>query len=707
MVEDVNKQIEEELLSYYKEGLNSFFEKINDKLGEFLKSTKMEGQKELFEKLVKIRTYPPLLTLLLSNNPENGDWEKARLSSLKAVAEVEGFNKLAEQIEADLAYYEKAKNGLSSLNKGEWDITIQVFEVGSIQEIIRRNGAFREMRGASLLADIIPRYASIYVAEKLGEEFVLTREAGELVFISSPEFSSKLEEGIIGHLRNIPIADAITLKGNGKSPPRLKASDLVNNFGSSYVLALASARAIGQGEDNPVELDPSNICRSCRAAPCLDEPSIDRLLRSFATDEEKVEKLRKNIVERQERGKICQSCLVLASYGLILVDALSGDEKGWNKDVLNAVKSASSFRIFESVKDYYSRKYPSGLGIRFITGLENYDYSESSNALIAMISADGDGFGKLKSESKDIKDFISLSILFSTLMREGFISGAINSLKIEEKLMKMRKATELRQYDFFLPITPFYVAGDDMVFISRAEHIVGFIEGLAQKAEKIASTATMLRILPEDRKVGISMGISVGRTKVPGAYLYDTSHRMLNYTKDITKSIQEKGFTVQASLLYAKSSASWGSIERFDVEKARSDTAYLWRTLIWKGAKGDSPVLKAFKIAVTGSLAVRSADFKDVLEDLLSSGRHKLYHEMALLRWLSDIARGLREEKELYESLREIFRELTEGKSAEVWRSVYTLASLLDIMEDRVRNELGGEDIREKLCEVGRSIWGE
>jgi hypothetical protein len=80
---------------------------------------------------------------------------------------------------------------------------------------------------------------------------------------------------------------------------------------------------------------------------------------------------------------------------------------------------------------------------------------------------------------------------------------------------------------------------------------------------------------------------------------------------------------------------------------------------------------------------------------------------MALLRWLSDIARGLREEKELYESLREIFRELTEGKAAEAWRSVYTLASLLDIMEDRVRNELGGEDIREKLCEIGRSIWGE
>ncbi|RSN74824.1 hypothetical protein, partial [Candidatus Methanodesulfokora washburnensis] len=139
MVEYVNKQIEEELLSYYKKGLNSFFEKINDKLEEFLKSAKMEGQKELFKKLIKIRTYPPLLTLLLSNNPENGDWEKARLSSLKAVAEGEGFNKLAEQIETDLAYYEKAKNGLNSLNKGEgeWDITIQVFEVGSIQEIIR------------------------------------------------------------------------------------------------------------------------------------------------------------------------------------------------------------------------------------------------------------------------------------------------------------------------------------------------------------------------------------------------------------------------------------------------------------------------------------------------------------------------------------------------------------------------------------------
>jgi hypothetical protein len=58
----------------------------------------------------------------------------------------------------------------------------------------------------------------------------------------------------------------------------------------------------------------------------------------------------------------------------------------------------------------------------------------------------------------------------------------------------------------------------------------------------------------------------------------------------------------------------------------------------------------------------------------------------------------------IYEKLREIFRELTRGGSSELWRSVYALASLLDILEDRVRNEIGSVDLRRKLCEVGDAI---
>jgi len=695
MVGDAREHVERELIDAYRKGLNSFFKEINGRLRKLL----IAGvEKELFDSLLRIRTYPPLLTLSLSNEPGSDRWRKARLSSLKAVAEKEGFSKLAEQI-GDADYCEGARGLLDSINDGNWEVTIQLLEVGSIQELIRSNGAFKEMRGASLLIDIIPRYASRYVAENLGEEFILTKEAGELVFISSPGFSRELEEGIIEHLKGIPLADTIVLKGNGRNPPKLKAGDLITNFGSSYRLALASAKVMGHAGDS-VELDPSNICRSCRANQSLDDRSIDELLRSFATAG-KVEELRKSLVERAG-GKICQSCLVLSTYGHILMSILNESAEGydevtkeWNNEVLEAVKEASSFIILSSLRKYFRQ-----LKIGFISDLEDYDYSESSNALIAMLSADGDGFGSLKGESKSIKDFISLSILFSTLMEEGLIEGARNSLKIEEKLIEMREATEPRKYDFFFPITPFYVAGDDMVLILRAEHIVGFIEGLAH-VEGIVSNAIELGIIPKDRKVGISMGISVGRTKIPGVYLYDTSHRMLRYTKDVVKSTGGKGFTVQASLLYEKSSASWKSVERFHFDGAKVKGSTLWNSLIWKG-KEESPVLKAFKIAIGGDNAVRSSDLKEILEDLLSP--EKLHPDLTMLRWLGDIARGMERGEGIYEKLREIFRELTRGGSSELWRSVYALASLLDILEDRVRNEIGSVDLRRKLCEVGDAI---
>ncbi len=705
-------EIEEDLLSVYSVwGLNPLYEKINEILKEILRG-KLKG-KEIFGNLVRLRVHPPLLALALSSDPESSDWIKVRLSSLKAVAEREGFSKLAEQIKVDVSsYYERAKEILGLMQRGDWKVTIQVLEVGSIQEIVKRNGAFREMRGASLLVDVLPRYASIYVADKLGEEFILTKEAGELVFISHPSLSGKMEGEIIEHLKRIPIANAIVLKGNGSSAPMLKVKDIMNGAGSSYRLALASTRAINLGSGDPIELDPKDICRGCRADSCLNESSVDKLLRSFAADETKVRRLKENIVERYG-GKICQSCLILASYGLIFTDILNGEEKGWNKDVLNAVKMASSYEIFEKVRNAVS----AGFEARFVTGLENYDYSESSNALIAMITADGDGFGALKGNSKSIEDFLSLSILFSTLMEEGLVSGARKSLEVEEKFLnlRMRESAGPRQYDFFLPITPFYVAGDDMVLILRAEHVVGFIRGLAERAKRVFFTAKELKIIPEEEKMGISMGITAGRTKVPGVYLYDASRAMLRYTKEIAKKAPRDEFTVQASILYAKSGASWESINKFKIESNKfkiesTDYDGLWRSLLWIGIKDESPVLKSLRIAVSGDNAIRSSDFKEVLEDLLpSGGRSRLYHEMALLRWLSDIARGMdsrwEEDRELYGRLRRIFSELTKKGSAEVWRSLYTLCSILNIVEDRVENELGSIDLRKKLSEIGRLFW--
>ncbi|MEM4478015.1 MAG: hypothetical protein QXH90_06610 [Candidatus Korarchaeum sp.] len=684
--------------------LNRFYKRLNDLLREQLIGG--GGDRDTFESLLRLRTFPPLIALSVSD-PRSCEWRDVRVSSLKVVVEEEKFNKIAENINKNPKFYNKAKSSYELLRKGEgdWEITIQVLEVGSIQELVRRNGALREMRGASLLVDVIPRYASTYLAERLGEEFILTRDAGELVFISSPKVAEELEGELLRHIREIPIANDLILKGNGKNVPILKAKDLLSDLGSCYLLALSSAKEITSPSDR-IEMDPSKICGSCRADKILDGSSVDCILNSFSPSEDKVRWLKSSI--RTDEG-ICQSCLILASYGLILTDILKSEfqrrdvEKEWNGKVVQAIKESSSYRIFRRIGEEITKK-GRNIASGFIKNLEDYDYPES-NALISMISADGDGFGSLKSEAESLMDFIALSILFSSLMEEGLISGAIRSVKLEELISSMRTSQVAKPYDFLIPITPLYAAGDDMLLILRAEHVVSFVRGLAARVKEIISRARELGAIPSDRRIGISLGVTVARTKVPAIYLYDTSHMMMRYTKDVIKGMGlQRDSIVQASILYAKQ-ASWGLPEKFRVREG-SDIEGLWRSIIWIGTD-ESPILKAFDTSIgCDGGAITSSDLKEVMEDLLSEAGGRMHYELALLRWLSDIARGLDSERSnVYECMKEVYRYVVGGRpSPEVWRALYTLSTLLSVLEDRLNNELGG-DVRENLSKLRGDLY--
>lgn len=691
------------------EGLNSFYLHIERKMRDFLRGDS-PATGEDFRMMVELRTLPPIIALSISDGYVGFEERKASLAAL--IEELGGRAPFTVK-EGPLA---RARETLSKLRSGDLksEIVIQVFEVGSKQETILRNGGFREMRGASALIDIIPKVAARVVERELGREFIIGEEAGELIFLSKRGRSEVLQQEILGEVYRVPLADVLTFKGNGTSAVPVTADRLMEDMGHAYLLALSSAVLLRE-ESEQEDFRPSELCRACRRERGLSESEIRDILSGLIVGD--VQRLYQRVTSKV-RGevRICRTCLAFLVWGTALVDTLEG--KGlagagyeWKDDVKGVIGKSSAFEVLKELKDLFEKRLREGgvgLNLEFVRDLDQYG-TEERNALISLISADGDGFGRLKTGSRSIVDFYTLSLLFYEMMRAGLIRGGIRSFELERAILlaAYRGGGRTVPTEFLIPLTPLFVAGDDMVFITRAEHSVAVMKGIYEGALNVLKRARDLNILREER-IGISLGMAVARTKVPGLFLYRASHRILDYVKRVVKEHDRvDGFSVHSFLVYTKSTASWEAVDRITEV---GEQIPMRETLLEVSEGGISPALDSLRIALMGggcdSCVVRAGDLKDVMEDLLSESRH---HELSLLRWLSDISRSLdpRGRGELSAEKGEVLRKMyerivrvpKEGR-VHLWRSVYAISSILDAIEDRIRLQEFREELTEEMTRM-------
>jgi len=689
-----------ELLS--RGDLNEFYRLLDSEIRRIIGSG--GSSEDDFWKLVRLRTLTPILVLHLFKHGSM-DLVEARKVALKTSLTSEGMCDLADKLNAGTSetasvFYQNMMGELKRNEKApeEKFIRISVLEVGAKQRTITRTGGFKEMRGASLLIDSLPRMAADVVRKKLGQEFILTEEAGELVFLSTPD----LEKGLTGEIQyvieKIPFSDTLQMKVNFGRAPLLSVGDLLMKMGMSYVLSLASTRELNVGCEDRLNFQQDLLCQSCRNEISLTESEMIEVLNElFSPPDEMMDLIRRDFPE----GRICRKCLSQWIYGHCLVQLLNGKDQGWSQGIKEVVERSNVFKVLRKLKEFAECK---GLRPVFVTNLDEYNY-EDSNALIAMVAADGDRFGRLKGDSRSIVDFYALSNLFTTIMMKGFIKGAERSLDMELSIQNcLGRGHPVASAK--IPITPIFIAGDDMLFIIRAEHLIEFMRGFHERAREIAEGASRLKVL--SGTIGVSMGAAVARTKVPGLFLYESSHEIQRGLKRVVRNSKIGGmFATHLHLAYLKSSASRGLVSK--VSKLISDGTSgpavedeannLRRWLIWLVDEEGSPVVKAFlKAQRDGSAAgrLRGDDLKEVLEELLSD---RVSPELALLRWMSDISRAMdsedQEKREKAERMREVVRLLFGSGISGVrnaWVPVYLLSSLLDMLEDRVEREARGRE---------------
>ena len=731
-----------ELKSELKGGLNSFYFSLENVLKRRLR----EGIDTEYKKLLKIRLYPAILSIALYEKGEiNEKWSIIRWASLYAILkyygeldyEIRDFLYKKLNLHEDLA--EKAYETLKEILKGdlrkEQFIHLQCFEVGNKQNFIRHTGGFMDMRGASAMIDIATKTAGKVVSENLGREFLIVDEAGETIFLSSPKFAAKIEEKILEELSQDHLfLDVLIFRGNGARKINVAPNDLFNNFGEVYLLSLLSVRDLSISDaftnDEKNKIKPSKLCRSCRRDKALDDKEVEKQIKKLV--KRNVNEIRTSVCK--DIGPICRTCLASRLYGKALSDILNNldkiklenddikmNETNYKDNFVKYIIRSSAFNVLRKVMEELKEKGK----IKFILGLDDYNYRESS-AIIALIMGDGDSFGYLKSRTKSLDEFYLLSIFFSEIMERGILKGICEILKLEDHIQTIRgKPIEEQEISLYLPLTPLYIAGDDFLLVIRGEHIPRFIKSFYKGAHEIYDriSKSLGKVLV--RRFGISMGIVAGRTDLPGLFLYDASLQALKYTKDVTKryySEEERGktkFSIQASLIYVKSSLSWNLVRKICGISSPKYFNQYYNTFLYIADGIESPIYNSLKVALSGEI-IRAGDLREVMESFLPES--EIPPCMAFIRWISDIARKIDEEKkaEAFRDIVKIFikshgnimkesEKISKGcliVNEDSWKWLYTLISLLDIIEDRGRGELGIDQTADFLQEIGGEIIG-
>jgi len=712
-------------LDMFEGGLNDFYCYLENELRRGLRS----GARVEYEKLLEIRLLPPILSLILYRGEHAGssEWRIVRCAALYAVLkhygelspEVEDFFYDKLGLNSDLAgeAYSKLGEVLEGGLSGEHFICFQVFEVGGKQVFIRRTGGFMDMRGASAMIDIATKIAGDIVSELLGREFLIVDEAGETVFLSSPRFAVDVEDKILEELlHRCSLLDVLAFRGNGRRGVNVSPSDLFNHLGDVYLLALLSVKDLDIGGERE-EIEPSKLCRSCRQEKTLEEGEIERLIMGFVNP--KYFKEVYNSIVREIGPYLCKTCLASRLFGKALSDVLNGKDYYYRKDFVECIVKSSVFDVLKEAEKMgiYER-------MKFILSLDDYNY-DMGNAIIALVSGDGDSFGFLKSRAKSLKDFYFLSLFFSEIMRSGILEGIRGILRVEEDIQGVKEAlTDRRGSEFYFPLTPLYHAGDDFLLVIRGEYIPKFVESFYRGSYRIYRNASTLLKKLLIKRFGVSMGVVAGRTKLPGLFLYDASMEALKYTKNVTKGFygselgKEVEFSVQAGLVYVKSRLSWSLMSKVCHIPDKGKSVYFvqfYNTFLYLSDRSISPIYRSLKTALG---FVRADDLKEIMEDFLpESGIHPY---MSFIKLVNDIARGLEREGEergkasalqyIVESFLRSHERDGEGRVLAInnqsWKWLYTLSSLLDIIEDRGRGEVGGENIEKYFEKVRGEIVG-
>jgi len=697
------KRVREVLRAGFDE-LNRFYECVESDIRECLRRGDIEKMGDLLE----VRLYSPLVSLyliwrrgLLSGC--SGLPSRERLAEVRRVAlcsVLEGLGLLSENEVfssiGDRELFVLARGFLECLKRGcgeelgERIVRLQLFEVGGKQALVSRTGGFADMRGASAMIDIASKLAADAVSEILGSEFLLSSEAGETVFLSPPEIAGSIEEAILRDYvlnhEKCPYLDVLLFRGNGASGIDVSVEDLLKRFGQVFLAALLTLRDLNldEGEER---LEARFLCRNCRNDRGLESDALLNFARRVVSSSSQVNDVHLAVMGGHD--VLCKTCYVTRLYAKALIDILSGEGRRYRERFVECLKKSSAYRVLVEAVDEAKREFYKN----YVYNLEEYDY-DGKLAIFGLVYGDGDRFGTLKKSTRNIFDFYFLSLFFSELMGRGVKEGFSRVLDLDLYLAESMKLGK-----YLVPVTPLFVAGDDFLLGIRGEYVYVFVKGYYEGARRVYDVLRSFLKLPYfsddmrkllEERIGVSMGVAVGKTKVPGVFLYDASRRALRFTKEVTKRSGKKfKFGVQASLIYSKARASWDLVDKLTRIPPGGSEIYdqLFSSLIYFNDEGECPVSLALKEALCRSEGRIKGDYvKEIMEEFLTEGRHPL---MAFAKVLSDIARGLRGEREeaVYraENMKRVMRIFVRACkiNEHSWRWFYTIASILDIIEDR------------------------
>lgn len=330
-------------------------------------------------------------------------------------------------------------------------VSMYFFEIPSIKSYVSRGTSLKVYAGYSLLIDYLNHEISRRIQEKVGPECVISDEGGSVLAITPSTFKTEeILTGVLdpekGELRFFKYRDfkedfllsefflgpKEVWEGWGEKSPYLR--DSVRSFGSlvSKFLSHASSSEIKPSSELGKErrIPINNTCKECKMNP-------------------------------KEEGDLCGACKLAQDMYVEFrnsVQSLLGGKAhpGKRVEVLRA------FNIIRELIDDLKESKKDVAGIKVPITVDEWDEDHGGSGWIAFFDADGDNFGKLKSNATTLTQYIAILNGLSFYIYYSIERGLLYTIE---------KKGEVN-------FVPLILGGDDIIFLLRGDDVFLFSEGM-------------------------------------------------------------------------------------------------------------------------------------------------------------------------------------------------------------------------------------
>ena len=184
--------------------------------------------------------------------------------------------------------------------------------------------------------------------------------------------------------------------------------------------------------------------------------------------------------------------------------------------------------------------------LRFELSIDRLEEWLTEHRFLAVIHADGTGFGQLFQKFVDLRSFANVreyvndlrafSMALDKVTQAAFVSAVRELADTDERAIQARR----KHREWTVPILPLILGGDDLTLIMRADLAVNFLKLFLGAWEKAIADCAVIATAAQEwyqiKRLGMAAGIAIVKPHFPFSIAYNMAEELASSAKQEIKS---------------------------------------------------------------------------------------------------------------------------------------------------------------------------